>query len=169
MFLHSWNNVISISGHLTINDLLYARKHVLWAKYMAHGIYFAKIVVPMLVIQLRFFTLCNLPCQKRNRGGKLASTTACFQWFYCTSLRAVKNWNDFDEFKYLLSMKLKCFMLSPKTSSCVLILGFFKGLLRPKEQPQCPVHFMSEFTHQKYKEGQVRKEEKSHEKRSGNC
>lgn len=60
-------------------------------------------------------------------------------------------------------------MLSPKTSSCVLILGFFKGLLRPKEQPQCPVHFMSEFTHQKYKEGQVRKEEKSHEKRSGNC
>lgn len=47
--------VINISGCLITNGLLCARKYVMWAKYMAHGIRFAKIVVSMLADSAEVF------------------------------------------------------------------------------------------------------------------
>ena len=47
--------VISISGCLITNGLLCARKYVVWAKYITHGIYFAKIVVSTLADSAQVF------------------------------------------------------------------------------------------------------------------
>lgn len=89
---------------------------------------------------LGFSPFIIIPCQKRKTGEELASTTVYFPWLYCMSLRAVKNQNDLDEL-ILLNMKLRWFMPSVKISSCVLILDLCKGILCPKEQSQCSVHF----------------------------